>query len=161
MRWAWANDDVGGRWLALPIRSSWSIAYRLSGSARLGYIVLNRGAGVRCARRRGSGGGSVVWRFVSRVIERGCRGCGCPLTRGSRLLCAGNSEGLVLWSGVGVFLFRGLVVFRPRQLVVDSLSETLHFDDYVDGHMYSAMFLGASAARRRTLAGIYRRSQLK
>jgi len=33
-----------------------------------------------------------------------------------------------------------------------SLSETLHFDDYVDSHMYSAGFTGSSAARRRTLA---------
>lgn len=37
-----------------------------------------------------------------------------------------------------------------------SLSETLHFDDYVDSHMYSARILGASAARRRTLARVNR-----
>lgn len=33
-----------------------------------------------------------------------------------------------------------------------SLSETLHFDDCLDSHMYSAGVVGPSAARRRTLA---------
>ena len=33
-----------------------------------------------------------------------------------------------------------------------SLSETLHFDDYLDSHMYSASVVGSSTAKRRTLA---------
>lgn len=45
---------------------------------------------------------------------------------------------------------------QDRRVTHYSLSETLHFDDCVDSHMYSARFLGASAARRRTLAGVNR-----